>query len=82
MPAVIPFVTFALAAITGPDPVPGESAGYPIHEGGAYVRVLSAATDTGKTPVLAEGGPVADTPSRASAAPDAPHGTLLEGGRG
>ena len=37
--------------------------------------------DAGNALIVAEGGLIADTPSRAAAAPDAPHGTLLEGGR-
>jgi hypothetical protein len=81
MPAVIPFVTFALAAMTGPNPVPSEIAGPRVDEGGAYVPVMSAAADAGNALIVAEGGLIADTPSRAAAAPDAPHGTLLEGGR-
>ncbi len=81
MPAVIPFVTFALATITGADPMTPRNQAYPLHEGGEYVRVMSEPASRGVTLSVSEGGLIADTPSRAASAPDAPHGTLLEGGR-
>ncbi len=81
MPAVIPFVTFALATMTPADPASFQNQAYPLHEGGEYVRVMSDAASSGITLSVSEGGLIADTPSRAASAPDAPHGTLLEGGR-
>lgn len=81
MPAVIPFVTFALAAMTGTNPAPPESAAFPIYEGGAYVRVMSEAASAGNTPTVAEGGRIPDTPSRAASVPEIAYGTILEGGR-
>ena len=81
MPAVISFVAFALTTMSGTDPAAIHNPAGPLHEGGQYVRVMSDAVAPGPALSVAEGGLVADTPSHAASAPDAPHGTLLEGGR-